>query len=165
MSDKKKLQVKKIKIYIDGASKGNPGEGACSAIFLNDNGEIIAEEGRVLGICTNNFAEYSSLHLALTVARKYNAERLEILSDSELLVKQFNGEYKVKDKKLKELMDIIKKEAKNFKSITLIHIPREKNKIADNFVNNLLKAKKMNKPEQKKLQKERENKFTQENLF
>ena len=158
-------KIKNLKIQIDGASKGNPGEGACAAVFFNEKNEIIAEEGRVLGICTNNFAEYSSLHLALTVAQKYNAEKLCILSDSELLVKQFNGEYKIKNLKLKELMDIIKKEVSKFKSVELIYIPREKNKVADNFVNKLVKSKKMKSRDQKKLQKERENKFIQDNLF
>lgn len=163
--ERKKIIEKKLKIYIDGASRGNPGNGACAAIFLNPQGKIISEEGRVLGICTNNFAEYSSLHLALIVAQRYNAMELEIYSDSQLLVKQFNGEYKIKDEKLKELMSIIKTEAKKFKKITFTHIPREKNKIADKFVNKLLDAKKMDKSDQKKLQKEREKKFTQEKLF
>lgn len=162
---RKNIIEKKLKIYIDGASRGNPGNGACAAIFLNTQGKIISEEGRVLGICTNNFAEYSSLHLALTVAQRYNAMELEIYSDSKLLVKQFNEEYKIKDQKLKELMSIIKREAKKFNKIILTYIPREKNKIADKFVNKLLDAKKMDRSEQKKLQKEREKKFTQENLF
>lgn len=165
MEKRKKFEVKNLTIHIDGASKGNPGEGACAAVFLNEKNEIIAEEGRVLGICTNNFAEYSSLHLALTVAKRYNAKKLKIFSDSELLVKQFNGEYKIKDEKLKELMIVIKKEIKNFDSVELIHIPREKNKIADSFVNKLIKSKKLNKEDQKKLQKERENKFSQQDLF
>lgn len=161
----KKLNLDKLIIYIDGTSKGNPGEGACGAVFLNEKNEIIAEEGRVLGICTNNFAEYSSLHLALSVARQYNAKYLEIYSDSQLLVKQFNGEYQIKDEKLKELMEIIKKEAKFFKEVVLKYIPRTKNKIVDKFVDKLLKAKKLKKEDRKKLQKEREKRFKEDNLF
>ncbi|MCX7905153.1 MAG: ribonuclease HI family protein [Elusimicrobiales bacterium] len=163
--NEKKLEIEKLTIYIDGTSKGNPGEGACGAIFMNDKNEIIAEEGRVLGTCTNNFAEYSSLHLALSVAKRYNAKKLEIYSDSQLLVKQFNGEYEIKDPKLKELLNIIKKEAAEFDEVKLNYIPRSKNKVADKFVNKLLEAKKLKKSDRKKLQKERENKFKQEDLF
>lgn len=159
------IKHEKLIIYIDGASKGNPGEGACGAVFMNENKEIIAEEGRVLGTCTNNFAEYSSLHLALSVAKRYKAKKLLIYSDSELLVKQFNGEYQIKDKKLKELMNIIKKEVNKFEEIRLEYIPRNKNKIVDKFVNKLLKAKKLKKEDRKKLQKEREDRFKQEDLF
>lgn len=160
-----KLNFDKLIVYIDGASKGNPGEGACSAIFMNEKNEIIAEEGRVLGTCTNNFAEYSSLHLALSVAKRYNANNLEIFSDSQLLVKQFNGEYQIKNENLKKLMDIIKKESKHFKEVKLNYIPRSKNTIADKFVNKLLKAKKLKKTDRKRLQKEREKRFKQEELF
>ncbi|MCX7641836.1 MAG: ribonuclease HI family protein [Elusimicrobiales bacterium] len=164
-SERKILNFKNLIIYIDGASKGNPGEGACGAIFMNDKNEIIAEEGRVLGTCTNNFAEYSSLHLALSVAKRYNAKKLEIYSDSQLLVKQFNGEYKIKDPKLKELLSIIKKEASEFNEVKLNYIPRSKNKVADKFVNKLLEAKKLKKSDRKKLQKERESRFKQDDLF
>ncbi len=154
-----------LTVYIDGTSKGNPGEGACAAVFFNDKGEIISEEGRVLGTCTNNFAEYSSLYLALSVAGRYGAKKLQIYSDSELLVKQFNGEYDIKDEKLKNLMDVIKKEAVKFDEIILKHIPRSQNKIADRFVSKLLKSKKLSKPDRKKLQKEREKTFKQDKLF
>lgn len=152
-------------IYIDGASRGNPGEGACGVVIKNKKGEIISEEARALGICTNNFAEYSSLHLALSVANRFNAKKLHIYSDSMLLVKQYNGEYKIRNSKLKELMDIIKKEIKNFESVKIEYIPREKNKIADKLVNRFLKAKKLSNPDQKKLQKEREKAFKQKELF
>ncbi|MGC8867508.1 MAG: ribonuclease HI family protein [Elusimicrobiales bacterium] len=162
---KHRLEKSNLNIYIDGASKGNPGEGACAAIFLNDKGEIISEEGRALGICTNNFAEYSSLHLALSVAARFKAKKLTIYSDSELLVKQFNGDYCIKDEKLKELMEIIKKEASKFDEISLKYIPREQNKIADEFVNKLLRSKKLSRSDRKKLQKEREKRFKQDKLF
>lgn len=161
----KKINYDKLIIYIDGASKGNPGEGACGAIFLNEKNEVIAEEGRVLGTCTNNFAEYSSLHLALSVAKRYGANKLLIYSDSELLIKQFYGEYEIKDKKLKELMNVIKNEMNNFEEVKLEYIPRNKNKLADKFVNKLLESKKLKKKDRKKLQKEREKKFKQEDLF
>ena len=162
---KNKNTIENITVYIDGASKGNPGEGACAAIFYNSKNEIIAEEGRVLGICTNNFAEYASFYLALKVSKKYNAKRIKIYSDSELLVKQYNGEYNIKNEELKKLMSIIKNEIKDFESVEITHIPRGKNRIADAFVNKLLKAKKLKKTDQKMLSEERNDKFHQKKLL
>lgn len=158
-------EVKKVKIYIDGGSRGNPGNGACAAVIMNEKGEIISQEGRFLGRCTNNFAEYSALHLALVVARKIGAKELEIFSDSELLVKQFSGEYAIKDAKLKEFMEIIKKEISNFKDVKINYIKRSLNKLADKLVNDILNSKKMTKSSNKKIAKEREENFKQEELF
>jgi len=150
---------KNLTVYIDGASRGNPGEGACAAIFYDEKDNIIAEEGLVLGRCTNNFAEYSGLKLAIDIAKKYKAENLKVFSDSELIVKQINGEYEVKDPQLKKLYDIVMKEKKKFKTFELKYIPREKNKVADKFLKELLKSKKLSKNDQIKLQKEREKDF------
>lgn len=158
-------EIKKVKIYIDGASRGNPGKGACAAIIMDEKGEILSQEGRFLGRCTNNFAEYSALHLALAVAGKLGAKELQIFSDSQLLVKQFYGEYSIKDSKLKELMEIIRKEVSNFKEVKLIHIKRSENKLADKMVNNILNSKKMSDSSNKKIAREREEKFKQEELF
>jgi len=154
-----KSQHKNLTVYIDGSSKGNPGEGACTAIFYDEKGNIIAEEGLVLGICTNNFAEYSALKLAIDIAKRYNVSNLKIFSDSQLVVKQINGEYKIKDPELKKLYDIVIKEIKRFKNFTIEYIPREKNKLADKFLKELLKSKKLSRNNQIKLQKEREKDF------
>lgn len=128
----------KLKIFIDGASRGNPGQAACAVVLFNQNGEIVMEEGRYLGKCTNNFAEYNALILALSISHKISADNLEIFSDSELLVKQFNGEYKIKDKELLNLMLKIKKETSRFTSISLSYIPRKMNFHADKLVNKIL---------------------------
>jgi len=98
----------------------------------------LAEEGKYLGRCTNNFAEYNGLRLALLCARPLGAHSLEIFSDSELLVKQFSGEYKIKDPVLSGLMAEIKKSAAFFGKITLSHVPRSKNTHADMLVNKIL---------------------------
>ena len=134
------MKIKKVKIYIDGGSRGNPGRGACAAAFFDENNALVEEEVKYLGRCTNNFAEYNGLILALSIASRLGAAELKIFSDSELLVRQFNGEYKIKDAALKTLMAGIRKLAGGFKSITLSHVPRSRNEYADKLVNNILDA-------------------------
>jgi ribonuclease HI len=129
---------KKLRIFIDGGSRGNPGHGACAAVFLDASGAILREEGKYLGRCTNNFAEYNGLRLALGAASRLGAEELEIFSDSELLVKQFSGEYRIKDEILAGLMVEILKAAAGFKKLSVSHVKREKNKEADRLVNQIL---------------------------
>ncbi len=129
---------KKLKIFIDGGSRGNPGHGACAAVFFNSSGAILREDGRYLGRCTNNFAEYNGLRLALAAAGRLGAEELEIYSDSELLVRQFSGQYRIKDETLAGIMGEIRKAAAAFKKISLAHVRREKNKEADRLVNRIL---------------------------
>ncbi|MDO8805220.1 MAG: ribonuclease HI family protein [Elusimicrobiota bacterium] len=129
---------KKLKIFIDGGSRGNPGHGACAAVFFGSSGAILREEGKYLGRCTNNFAEYSGLRLALAAAGRLGAEELEVFSDSELLVRQFSGQYRVKDETLAGIMAEIRKAAAAFKKISVSHVKREKNKEADRLVNQIL---------------------------
>jgi len=132
------MKNKKLKIFIDGGSRGNPGHGACAAVVFDEKGGLILEEGKCLGHCTNNFAEYNGLVLALAAARRLGASELKVFSDSELLVRQFSGEYKIKDPTLKVLMGEIKKESAAFKSVTLSHVRREANSHADRLVNVIL---------------------------
>lgn len=129
---------KKLRIFVDGGSRGNPGHGACAAVFFGADGAVLCEEGRYLGRCTNNFAEYNGLRLALAAAGRLGAEELEIFSDSELLVRQYSGEYRVKDAALAELMAGVRKAASGFRKVTLAHVPREKNREADRLVNRIL---------------------------
>lgn len=129
---------KKLRIFIDGGSRGNPGHGACAAVFLGADGAVLSEEGKYLGRCTNNFAEYCGLRLALAAAGRLGAEELEIFSDSELLVRQYSGEYRVKDAALAELMAGVRKAAARFRKVVLAHVPREKNREADRLVNRIL---------------------------
>lgn len=128
----------KLKVFIDGASRGNPGKGACAVVMFDEKGEIVMEEGKYLGKCTNNFAEYNALILALSASDKIGVHTLEIFSDSELLVKQFNGDYKIKDKDLLNLMLKIKKETSKFDSVSLSHVPRKMNSHANKLVNKIL---------------------------
>ncbi|MHB0997579.1 MAG: ribonuclease HI family protein [Elusimicrobiales bacterium] len=129
---------KKLRIFIDGGSRGNPGHGACAAVFLGADGAVLREEGKYLGRCTNNFAEYGGLRLALAAAARLGAEELEIFSDSELLVRQYSGQYRVRDAALADLMAGVRKAAASFKKVTLSHVPREKNREADRLVNRIL---------------------------
>lgn len=129
---------KKLRIFIDGGSRGNPGSGACAAVFFDAAGELVCEEGKYLGRCTNNFAEYNGLRLALAAAARLGAAELEIFSDSELLVKQYSGEYRIKDGTLAGIMADIRKAASGFRKVSLAHVRREKNKEADGLVNRIL---------------------------
>ena len=141
------MKGKKLKIFIDGGSRGNPGHGACAAAIFDEKGVLVGEEGKYLGHCTNNFAEYTGLILALSAARHLGALEAAVFSDSELLVKQFNGEYRIKDPTLQILMGEIRKEASAFKSVTVSHVPRERNAHADRLVNAILdNARTMNTP-------------------
>jgi len=128
------LFKKTIKLYCDGASKGNPGPAGAGAIAYLDD-QILFEISKDLGIQTNNFAEYTALVLSLEELQKIISDplkyRLEIYLDSELIVKQIKGEYKIKSGNLKELYQRIKELLKFFPDFEIFHIPREQNKIAD----------------------------------
>ncbi len=129
---------KKLEIFIGGGSRGESGHGACAAVFLDSSGEILREEGKYLGRCTNDFAEYCGLRLALQTAGRLGAEELEIFSDSELLVRQFSGESRVEDPALAGLMAEVRKAAAAFKKLSLSRVKRDKNKEADRLVNQIL---------------------------
>ncbi len=126
---------KSISIYIDGASRGNPGEAGAGAIFKDSRGKILKKTGKYLGVATNNVAEYQALLLGLKEARKLGAKKLVIYSDSELLIKQMEGEYRVKSENLKDLFRKAIKELKKFSRSAFFHIPREDNKEADKLAN------------------------------
>lgn len=122
-------------LYIDGASRNNPGL-AGAGIYLLKNNEPILKKGFFLGVRTNNQAEYMALLLGLLFAQEYvpKNERLEIKSDSELLVKQILGIYTVKDVNLKKLFNHAKELLSNFE-YSVVHILRESNKVADQLAN------------------------------
>ena len=131
-------------IHIDGASRGNPGE-AAYAVVINAPGRPPVEEYGTLGKETNNVAEYTALIKALEKAKALGLSRLRIHSDSELLVKQVNGEYRVKNEDLKSLSEEAKGLIRHFKSVTLSHVRREQNKRADELCNLALDGQKPKK--------------------
>ena len=122
-------------INIDGGSRGNPGIGGSGVIIKNEQGKILLKQGLFFKKCTNNQAEYNALKLALISAKTIGGKVLKIVSDSELLVKQFNGLYKIKNPDLKILMENIKTLIKDFKSVTLTHTLRAGNSEADEICN------------------------------
>lgn len=123
-------QQTKYDIYVDGASQGNPGE-AGIGVVISHGDNVIKNVSQYIGIATNNVAEYVALIYGLQEALIQNIKRLNVNTDSELLYKQLNGEYKVKDTTLKIFNNIAKHLLSGFEKIELTNIPREKNKGAD----------------------------------
>jgi ribonuclease HI len=127
-----------IRANIDGGARGNPGPAACAVVVRNEKSEVIAEWGEYLGIQTNNVAEYSGLLAALDYALREKYPSLKVLSDSELLVQQMRGVYKVKNAQLKELFDRAQALARKIGYFGIEHVPRESNREADRLVNKVL---------------------------
>ncbi|UCD84149.1 MAG: ribonuclease HI family protein [Deltaproteobacteria bacterium] len=129
------MPEKSVLIYIDGASRGNPGESGAAAILKDGSGKVLGKTSKYLGEATNNVAEYQALLLGLKEAKKLGAKKISIYSDSELLIKQMEGEYRVKSESLKDLFRKAIKELKKFPQTAFSHIPRENNKEADKLAN------------------------------
>ncbi len=126
-----------VTIHTDGASRGNPGPAAYGFVIEQPGNETIEENG-CLDKTTNNFAEYTAVVKALEKAKDIGAQKVALFSDSELLVKQLNGEYKVKSPDLRPLFNQIQKLKKEFESVRFTHVRREKNKRADELCNEAL---------------------------
>ncbi len=124
----------KYYLYTDGAARGNPGPGGAGVYVTDDKGVHILKRSQFLGHVTNNVAEYSALLLGLEALRKRKIENIVIYSDSELLVCQIKGKYRVKNEQLKKLYDRVMEILVYFR-YEIIHIRREKNKVADQLAN------------------------------
>lgn len=133
--------MKTINLYTDGGARGNPGPAAIGAVAF-DAQDVVFEISRCIGESTNNQAEYLALLEGLKECVNQKITKVDCFLDSELIVKQMNGEYKVKDIKLKPLHNEVIDLSKKFISITYTHIPRAKNKQADALVNKALDARK-----------------------
>jgi len=134
--------MKKIIIYTDGGSRGNPGKSGIGVVFCNEKGQMIKEYAEYLGDnLTNNEAEYNAVIFALKKFKQLFGKELakksevELKSDSELMVKQLNGEYKLLDEKIQKFFIEIWNLKFNFAKVKFKHIPREKNKEADRLAN------------------------------
>lgn len=123
---------------IDGGARGNPGPAAYGVVIRNGKGEVLAELSEYLGLQTNNFAEYSGLLAALEFAVREKYPSLRIYSDSELLVRQMQGRYKVKNAALQELFARAQSLVRKLQSFSIEHVLRERNKEADRLVNKTL---------------------------
>ncbi len=128
----------KVRLWIDGGSRGNPGASAIGVVLKTEGGDLLEELGRTIGIGTNNVAEYTALLEGLDLASRHGAREVEVLSDSELLVKQMRGEYRVKNEALKELFAEAKLRTSTFDKIRIAHVCREDNARADALVNEAL---------------------------
>ena len=124
-------------MHIDGAARGNPGP-AAYAIVLARPGQPVIEEAQSIGTATNNVAEYTALVEGLQMASELGVKKLAVFSDSELLVKQMNGEYRVKNEDLKPLYAEAKELAATFEKFTITHVRRDQNKRADLLGNEAL---------------------------
>jgi ribonuclease HI len=129
---------KGIKANIDGGARGNPGPSAYGVVVRNEKGEIIAELSDYLGIQTNNYAEYSGLLAALDFAVREKHLSLKVVSDSELLVRQMQGRYKVKSPGLIDLYDRARALVRKLEHFSIDHVLRESNREADRLVNQVL---------------------------
>lgn len=128
----------KLKTFTDGGARGNPGPAGIGVVIKNEKNEVVYERGKYIGETTNNQAEYQALILALEKAHELKATEVTCYLDSELVVKQVKGEYKVKDSELAKLYLQVWNLKNKFGSISFHHIYREKNIEADALVNSAL---------------------------
>ena len=122
-------------LMVDGAARGNPGEAGCGAAICDADGAVVEKLSRYLGRATNNVAEYEALLMGLEALVKSGKKQIRVQSDSQLLVRQLNGEYRVKDEKLKSLFQRATTLLRQFESYRILHVPREENKLADRLAN------------------------------
>ncbi|MBI3984176.1 ribonuclease HI family protein [Candidatus Microgenomates bacterium] len=127
----------KLKIYTDGGSRGNPGPAAAGYVISDQNDQLLEEGGLYLGVTTNNQAEYRAVKLALEKASKYQPEHIDLYLDSELVVKQLMGLYKIKNVELKPVIEDVKQLLGRY-DYTIQHVRREYNQEADRQVNIVL---------------------------
>ena len=129
------MRYNKLTIYTDGGARGNPGPAGIGAVIFDERGNVVAEISKYIGEATNNQAEYQALIAGLTKAKELGAHEAEVFLDSELVIKQLNREYRVKDKDLAPLFVQVYNISLGFKKIIFKHVFREKNELADKLVN------------------------------
>lgn len=132
------LREKHLSIYTDGASRGNPGPASIGVVIKNDQNEVIETVSEFLGTATNNKAEYTALIRALETAQKFRPLSVDFYMDSQLVVRQITGQYKVKDAGLIPLHKLAKALYRQYTNATISHIPREENGEADALANEAL---------------------------
>jgi ribonuclease H / adenosylcobalamin/alpha-ribazole phosphatase len=128
----------KARLSTDGGSRGNPGPAAFGYVLEAADGTVLDARGEAIGVATNNVAEYRGLLAGLVAAGERGVEEVEVVSDSELLVKQMRGEYKVKNEALQELVAEGHALERRFRKVTYTAVRREHNELADRLVNEAL---------------------------
>ena len=132
------MNQKRLVIFTDGASRNNPGPAAIGVVIKDEAGGVVGTVSRAIGTATNNQAEYQAVIAALEEAVKMGATHVELKADSELVVKQLNGQYKVKKAALRPLYQKVVRLIGSLEAFTITHIPREQNKEADRLANKAL---------------------------
>jgi ribonuclease HI len=130
----------RARLYTDGGARGNPGPAAFAYVLEGEDGTVLAAHGEAIGTATNNVAEYRALVAGLVRAGDVGATELEVRSDSELMVKQMRGEYRVKNQELQRLFLEASQAARSLGRVTYTHVRREQNELADSLVNEALDA-------------------------
>jgi ribonuclease HI len=130
----------RVVVNVDGGARGNPGPAAIAAVISTPDGQVLEQRGERIGTATNNVAEYRALLLGLERARELGAREVELIGDSELIVRQVKGEYKVKHADLRPLRDRVADALEHFDRWSIRHVRREENAAADELVNAALDA-------------------------
>jgi ribonuclease HI len=130
----------KATLWTDGGSRGNPGPAAFAYVLESDDGTVLDARGEAIGVATNNVAEYRALVAGLERAAQAGVSELEVVSDSELLVRQMQGAYRVKNRALQELFLAASELAREIGNVTYRAVRREHNELADRLVNDALDA-------------------------
>ena len=128
----------RLRVNVDGGARGNPGPAAIAAVVQGAEGEVLEEQSETIGEATNNVAEYRALLLGIERAAALEAEELELVGDSELIVRQVKGEYKVKDETLRGLHRQVLAALAGFEDWSIRHVRRDENEEADRLVNEAL---------------------------
>ena len=130
----------KAKLFTDGGARGNPGPAAAAYVLEAEDGTVLEARGDAIGIQTNNVAEYTALLNGLRRAAELGVDDVEVVSDSELMVKQMRGEYRVKNAALRELSLEAARLGRSLQKVTYVAVRREHNELADRLVNEALDA-------------------------
>lgn len=128
----------KLTVNVDGGARGNPGPAAIGVVVRNDDGAVVEQVGETIGTATNNVAEYRALLRGIELAAAHGADEVELIGDSELIVRQIEGRYKVKHADMKELHSQAKTMLADFDSWSIRHVKRAQNADADELVNEAL---------------------------
>jgi ribonuclease HI len=127
-------------VNVDGGARGNPGPAAAAAVLSSPAGEVIDSRGELIGEATNNVAEYRAMMLGIELAKSHGVTELELIGDSELIVRQIKGEWKIKNKPLQALRAEVVAALGGFEKWSARSVPREQNEAADALVNETLDA-------------------------
>ena len=130
--------MSRVTVNVDGGARGNPGPAAIGVVLRNGDGSVVEELGETIGEATNNVAEYKALLRGIELAAAHGAGELELVGDSELVVRQVEGRYKVKNAGMKELHAEVKRALGDFDSWSIRHVRRAENADADRLVNEAL---------------------------